>query len=469
MIAWRTVLFAPKVEGQVRIPCAKRLPFIISGLAFLEPALTRIQFYNITLVATALVLGSRFHLSQISMMWLKSKSVSTLSYLFSHAKFSTKEMQALYLLQMLKRYTIRDGYFLIDDTMSHHTKFCQWIHGVFILFDHTLGTNLKAICVVFLYYSDGCNVKFPITFRIYYKGTGKLMPWQLGKQRVCKTKYDLAIEMLEWALDHGFPKCIVLADSWYGIAPFVKELKRLHLSYVLEIKSDRNVKVPCQEVKLTAKGRVAKRQFDTMSLSQYFQTLSSSTRCGFPADLDKNRPEKVLYVLKVATAALTAIPGRHRIVESIDPAAHTAKYLVTDQLTWEAIKIFSVYSQRWTIEEFFRNAKQLTDMEGAMIRSEQGVTLALCLVSWLDSLLHLENYEQCTAEKLPKESVTIPSIVRKAQDENLQAFIERVRHDDEFAQRWVDTHRESIDRKRRPRKPLAPLQEITEASQEEAA
>ena len=31
------------------------------------------------------------------------------------------------------------------------------------------------------------------------------------------------------------------------------------------------------------------------------------------------------------------------------------------------------YSFRWVIEEFFRNAKQLSDMEGATIRSEQGV------------------------------------------------------------------------------------------------
>ncbi|BBO81261.1 hypothetical protein DSCO28_18270 [Desulfosarcina ovata subsp. sediminis] len=48
------------------------------------------------------------------------------------------------------------------------------------------------------------------------------------------------------------------------------------------------------------------------------------------------------------------------------------------------------YSHRWVIEEFFRNAKQLTDMEGATIRTEQGVSITICLVSWIDSLLHFE-------------------------------------------------------------------------------
>ena len=44
--------------------------------------------------------------------------------------------------------------------MKHHTKFCKWIHGVFVLFDHAFGTNLKATCIVFLYYSDGNLIKF---------------------------------------------------------------------------------------------------------------------------------------------------------------------------------------------------------------------------------------------------------------------------------------------------------------------
>ena len=58
-----------------------------------------------------------------------------------------------------------------------------------------------------------------------------------------------------------------------------------------------------------------------------------------------------------------------------------------------SIYFLQMYLQ-WRIEEFFRNAKQLTDMEGATIRSEQGVTLALYLVSWIDSLLHYENYSE---------------------------------------------------------------------------
>ena len=138
------------------------------------------------------------------------------------------------------------------------------------------------------------------------------------------------------------------------------------------------------------------------------------------------------------------------------------KYFLTDQLTWEATKIISVYSYRWVIEEFFRNAKQLTNMEGATIRSEQGVTLTLCLVSWIDFLLHLENNKRGTAGELSRESLTIPSIVRQAQYDNLEAFIDRVQHDEKFLKKWFEVEKKRLNRKRKKTKLLINLEESTE-------
>jgi len=400
------------------------------------------------MIATALVLGSKFSLSEINRMWLEKKCISTISYFLSHAKISPQALQLAYLMRVNNLYKISGGYFIIDDTMQHHTNYCKWIHGVFVLFDHALKTNLRATCVVVLYYSDGNNIKFPIKHEIYYKDTDK-MDWQKGVKSHCLPKYELAIQMIEWALNKGFPKCIVLADAWFGIGPFVKELKRLNLSYVLEIKSSYKLKVPCEKPKLTPKGKVSKNQFYTIELKDFFKNIQRIIQCGFGADTLKNKPPKVLYHTKTVTNCLNSIPGKHRIVQSIDPKKNTVKYLITDNLTWEASRILSTYNHRWVIEEFFRNAKQLSDMEGATIRSEQGVTLALCLVSWIDFLLHYENYKHCTAGKLPKESLTIPSIVRRVQYENLEAFIEKVQNDEEFVSKWLEVEKKNLNRKRK--------------------
>ena len=103
---------------------------------------------------------------------------------------------------------------------------------------------------------------------------------------------------------------------------------------------------------------------------------------------------------------------------------------------------------RWVVEEFFRKAKQLSDMEGATLRSEQGVTLALCLVSWIDFLLHYQNY-QGMAEGSQRESLSIPSIVRQAQADNMDAFTDKIQNDEEFVQKWIKVTKENI---RHPRK-----------------
>ena len=150
----------------MRLPCAKPLAFIVTGLSFLKPGLTNIQFDNMTLVATALVLGSGFNLSRISRMWLEDKVVSTLSYFLSDAKFYVPELQLLYAKRIQQVYDINEGNFLIDDTMKHHSKFCKWIHGVFVLFDHALGTNLKATCIVFFVLQRWWSYKISDSFPV---------------------------------------------------------------------------------------------------------------------------------------------------------------------------------------------------------------------------------------------------------------------------------------------------------------
>ncbi|HEX7534996.1 MAG TPA: transposase [Syntrophales bacterium] len=251
--------------------------------------------------------------------------------------------------------------------------------------------------------------------------------------------------------------------------PFIKELKRLGLSYVIEIKSSFNIRITSKETKYTPKGKVAKHQFVLTQLRDYFESISTITKCGLPRDLETGQEAKVLYHLKSATVQLNAFSGKHRVISSVDPVKQTTKYLVTDQLNWDSIKIVSVYSQRWVIEEFFRNAKQLADMEGASIRSEQGITVTLCLVSWIDFLLHLENYEQSTAGELSKESLTIPSIVRQWQYENIKAVVERIQCEETFVEQWLQIAKRDLCRKRKKRKELIVIHESGDSQLQEAA
>lgn len=351
--------------------------------------------------------------------------------------------------------------------MKHHTKICEWIHGVCILFDHAVNTNLRAICIVVLYYSDGGIIKFPTDFRIYYKNETegkKVMPWSRRKYHACKPKYDLAIEMIEDALQKGFPSCTVLADTWFGIGPFIKQLRKLNLIYVLGIKISYNVKNPCETPRYTKTGKLAKKQYDLENIKKHFKSVQSAEKYGFAHDQDSGKPTKVLYHVKTIKGYPNSIPGKHCIIESTDPVKKTTKYLLTDELTWEASKMITGYGYRWVIEEFFRNAKQLSDMEGITVRSGQGITVSLYLVFRIDYPLHHENYRRSTVEELPKEPLTIPSIIRRAQFENLESFIEKVQNNDELIVRWTDAEKKRIERQRKKHKKSVRIQEAEDAA-----
>ena len=107
-------------------------------------------------------------------------------------------------------------------------------------------------------------------------------------------------------------------------------------------------------------------------------------------------------------------------------------------------------------------------MEGATIRSEQGVTLSLCLVSWIDFLLHHQNFESA-AEKTAQESLSIPSIVRQAQADNMEAFLSRVQQDETFVKKWMAIIQRNIRQSRKERKELVNLDEVEEIALAEAA
>ena len=90
------------------------------------------------------------------------------------------------------------------------------------------------------------------------------------------------------------------------------------------------------------------------------------------------------------------------------------------------------------------------------------MTLALCLVSWIDSLLHFENYKQSTAGKLSKEPLTVPSIVRQAQYDNLEAFVNRVQKDEGLLKKWFEVEKKQLNRKRKKSNMLINIEECTE-------
>ena len=96
------------------------------------------------------------------------------------------------------------------------------------------------------------------------------------------------------------------------------------------------------------------------------------------------------------------------------------------------------YFHRWVIEEFFRNAKQQLNMEGACVRSKQGVAITLFLLTCVDSLFHKE-IAKLVSENLQTAPITVQSVIRLAVLENAENFVNLIKSSkgEKFLERWI--------------------------------
>ena len=437
------------------IPCVDLLNIVREGFQFLRGVVTDLQLNNLMMIVTTVILYNRFCLSEVSRGWLKKRTVNAFSHCLKAAKFKLREAMDAYARMLRQSYDLQGGRFIIDDTMEHHTKLCKFIHGVCRHWDHVFRTNMSAKCIVFLYYSEGGVIKFPIGWRIYFKG---------GK----KTKNDLALELIREGIKRGFPCGVVLADSWYCVEPFIRELRWMGLRYVLEIKTNATVRRSIKRTEEQRRGRKRKKWYRKVSIISHMEKVKEVRKIGFLGDLATGKEEKVLYEIKEKTCRIHALPGLHKVIYSYDPERGTEKYLITNELTWEGVKVVKEYFHRWVIEEFFRNAKQQLNMEGACVRSKQGVAITLFLLTCVDSLFHKEIAKLVSANS-QSEPITVQSIVRLAALENAENFVRVIKspNGEKFLERWIKQLKADVVRHRKVKSEVGYLDHVKTKTKEE--
>jgi hypothetical protein len=380
----------------------------------------------------------------VSRTWLKEKSINAFSHCLKKAKINFKEATIALARMQRESNKLEGGRFIIDDTLEHHSKFCRFIAWVIIQWDHVIHANTRGICIVFLYYSEGNFIKFPIGWRIYKKEPGK-------------TKNDLALELIKEALERGFPCKVVLADSWFCVNPFIQGLQELGLEYILEIKTNATIRLPIPKT-----GRKRKHWYKKRNMADYMNRYVRNSRSiGFVGNLETGKAEKILYEIKEQVLTIHALPGKHKVIYSYDRAKGTEKYLITNALTWEGVKVVREYFCRWVIEEFFRNAKQQLNMEGACVRSEQGVAIKLLLLTCIDSLIHMK-IAKLVSENSKSGALTFQSVIRLAIYENAENFVKLIKspEGESFLNRWLNQLKSDAIRKRKIKSEIDYLDQV---------
>ena len=219
----------------------------------------------------------------------------------------------------------KEGCIIFDDTVADK-DYSHEIVGVRKQYSGTAHGLIKGIGIVtFIYYNPELERYWVIDYRVF------------DPDRDGKTKLDHVNEMLSLAEKRGVQYTTALMDSWYATTQMMTRLHQAGKLFYCSIKHNRLVD--------ETKGQQPYRAVETLAWSE-------------PEDQQGK-------VVKVKGFAKNFYLKLFRVIVSTDKT----DFIVTNDLTQddtEAVQQES--SQRWKIEQFHREVKQLTGLEHCQCR-----------------------------------------------------------------------------------------------------
>jgi SRSO17 transposase len=214
-----------------------------------------------------------------------------------------------------------------------------------------------------------------------------------------QTKIDLAQELVAAALRHKLPFGVVLFDSWYLAEEFIVCLRRRRKDWISLLKKNRKLETNSFVLK-DADGKRIPLERPHISVEDLVPLIPANAY----------RAVKVgdqtywTFTLGVRIPGL----GKVRLVISFANAELTGTYavLVTNRVDWTAHRILSTYRQRWPIETFYQDGKELLGFDEYRMRDAKAIQKHWCLVFVAYSLLHLD----CLPASLRQSRLPIKTI-----------------------------------------------------------
>ena len=254
---------------------------------------------------------------------------------FSHDQLTRSLSQADYgsahLWQLVKPFvqqvSQQDAVLVLDDTVEEK-PYSQTNDLITYHYDHTKGRCVKGLNqLTALYHSQ--DISLPVGYHLIKKTktvSGKRGPKKVSEQ----TKQHLFRDLIRQALVNQLAFKYVLADSWYGSVENMNYLIIKEKQFIFALKSNRHV----------AFSEADNQQGQHRSMSELEWEETTTHR---------------VWLAGVKTALLLA-----RLVFDNKDGTRGELYLITNDLTTDAVQIQSTYRLRWKVEEFYKSIKSNT-------------------------------------------------------------------------------------------------------------
>jgi SRSO17 transposase len=255
--------------------------------------------------------------------------------------------------------------FVVDDTVEQ--RFGKKMPGISSHFDHTTGRHLMGQQVLTLGLS-GDEGFVPLDSELYIsqtKAIGLHEAFKDGRSVTAKryrtalqcTKPEMVSAMIKRALNAGIVACYLLADAWFGTKGMIRLTQATSLVAVLRMKKNK-MKYRLSEF---VHGQTVTQELDVQALYKHcvrktWQPIPGQKYQAKAVDVELNLAEnkepdewlkvRLLFVRGHTEKTKTTV-GKHE----------WAVFLTTDTAL-PPTEILRLYSLRWAIEVYFKEAKQ---------------------------------------------------------------------------------------------------------------
>jgi hypothetical protein len=197
-----------------------------------------------------------------------------------------------------------------------------------------------------------------------------------------QTKMALAIELIEEAIRGKVPFGVVVFAAWYLAEEVVRVLGRRRKDWISLLKKTRGLETASFQLR-DVNGWALKLPSPHIAVEDLVPLIPANAY----------RPVTVrgraywCFTLGVRIPGL----GKVRIVVSFESEQLTGRdvVLVANRVDWSAVKIISLYLQRWPTETFYQDSKGHLGFNEYRMRSAEAIGKHWCLVFVAYSLLHL--------------------------------------------------------------------------------
>ena len=319
-------------------------PVINKLLKPYNPFFSRPQFKHFRRLTTGLIVSENKTLQEINDSFGECDQ-SNLDRFVSFSAWDLDDLNEIRLKQVKDVLPLqKKGVQIVDESLLHKTGPCMELAGL-----HRSGVTKElewGHMAVNSFYTDSDDNDFPIKTDVYVREKDCAKYGNIP----FKTKREMAIEQIDFALKNNLPVGLVLVDAGYEGEKFTQEIQMRQLDYLIGVRTTTKISIERQK---------------RVSIADYLSTL---TDLNFEYYLTEDKA----YSYHIRKVSIRGIGSAKLIISFMHGDEENIKCYITN-LEEDDETIIKLLIKRWRIECFHRDAKQHLGLEAYQVRKGRGM------------------------------------------------------------------------------------------------